>query len=42
MLKLAAIPALLAMFAYLKQSPVPALTVTSKTTDEKTIEVTKT
>lgn len=38
MLKLAAIPALLAMFAYLKQSPVPALTVTTTAT----VEVTKT
>lgn len=27
--------------AYLKQSPVPAITMTSKTTDEKTVEITK-
>jgi hypothetical protein len=33
--------AILPTLAYLKQSPVPALTVTSKTTDEKTVEITK-
>lgn len=36
--KLAAGPALLAAFAYLKASPVPALSVTEKT--EKTVSVT--
>ena len=30
MVKLATVPALLAVFAYLKSSPVPALTVTNK------------
>lgn len=34
MIKLATVPALLAVFAYLKTSPVPALTVTSKTDKE--------
>jgi hypothetical protein len=38
MLKLAAIPAMLAAFAYLKQSPMPTLSVTVKT--EKTTTVT--
>lgn len=37
MAKLASIPALLAAFAYLKQSPVPALSVT----ETKILEVTK-
>lgn len=37
MAKLASIPALLAAFAYLKQSPVPALSVT----ETKTVEITK-
>ena len=39
MLKLATVPALLAVFAYLKTSPVPALSVTTTTT--ATVEVTK-
>jgi hypothetical protein len=34
MVKLATVPALLAVFAYLKSSPVPALTVTKTTTVE--------
>jgi hypothetical protein len=35
MVKLAAVPALLAVFAYLKSSPVPALTVTTMVTVNK-------
>lgn len=37
MIKLATVPAMLAVFGYLKASPVPALTVTATTT----VEVTK-
>lgn len=39
MTKLATIPALLAVFAYLKSSPVPALTATATSTT--TVEITK-
>lgn len=37
MIKLATVPAMLAVFAYLKSSPVPALSLTATTT----VEVTK-
>lgn len=39
MVKLATVPALLAVFAYLRSSPVPALTATITTS--QTVEVTK-
>ncbi len=39
MAKLATVPALLAVFAYLKSSPIPAITATLTTSE--TLEVTK-
>lgn len=41
MAKMAALPALMSAFAYLKASPVPALSVTTTTTATETVEVKK-
>lgn len=41
MVKLATVPALLAVFAYLKSSPLPISTVTITTTQTETAAVTK-
>lgn len=41
MAKMSALPALVSVFAYLKTSPVPALSVTTTTTATETVEVKK-